>query len=339
MSTISVIIPAYNRAALIRETLRSLLAQTIPATEIIVVDDGSTDNTVEVVAGFGSPVKVIRRSNGGPAAARNTGFKVSTGEFIHFFDSDDLAASNKHQVQLESLEAAGGDIAYGPWIKGRFEGIRFLPSNQVLQQTGLPDEAGLIKSLLTCWSVVPHAALFRRSIVERAGGFPEDLFVGEDQFMFLSCLLNGARVVHTPGTIEFYREGNAGKITASGPGESRRIIEWGRFLLKAREACLRKNIDPVRWFGFRQQAWETHQDLFEMGSDELLQNKLKQLFSGRTPAWFYRSHRQLDRWRGGLQVRLTGRRASSAFKMGALESSQIEQLERLGYRLAGTFAN
>jgi glycosyltransferase involved in cell wall biosynthesis len=334
MSTISVIIPAFNRAALIAETLRSLLDQTFPATEIIVVDDGSTDGTAEVAARFGLPVKVIRRSNGGPAAARNTGFKISNGEFIHFFDSDDLAAPNKHEVQLKALEATGADIAYGPWVKGRFDGAQFSPSNQVYQQNGLPRKKRLVEALLTSWSVVPHAALFRRSIVVRAGGFPEDLFGTEDQQMFLSCLLAGAQVVHTPGTIEFYREGDTGKITESITGEVRRIREWGNFLVKARAACLKKNMDPARWFGFRQRAWEAHDDLRRIGeADQSLQKELRQIFSDQTPTCCYHWHRRWKRWRGGLQARLTGRRAASVFKMGPLKSFQIEQLERLGYRL------
>jgi GT2 family glycosyltransferase len=334
MSSLSVIIPAFNRAHLLGETLRSLLAQTRPADEIIVVDDGSTDDTAAVAAAAGGIVKVIRQANGGPASARNTGFRAARGEFIHFFDSDDLAAPNKHAVQLAALETTGADIAYGPWIKGRLADGIFTPSNHVFQQTGLPGGGNLIKSLLTNWSVVPHAALFRRSIVEPAGGFPEDLFGTEDQQMFLACLLAGARVVHTPGTIEFYREGDAGKITESKTGEARRLREWARFLLKAREACLQKQIDPVAWFGFRQRAWEASEDLAAIGDhDGELQTQLKSLFTGPSSARSYRWKRQLERWQGGLQVRLTGGRAGAAFKMGRLTAVQLGQLEQLGYKI------
>jgi glycosyltransferase involved in cell wall biosynthesis len=333
---LSVIIPAFNREHLIGETLRSLTMQTRLADEIIVVDDGSMDRTGDVAATFGSSVTVIRQANAGPAAARNTGFLASHGEFVHFFDSDDLAAPNKHAVQLAALQATGADIAYGPWIKGRFNGNQFIPSNQVFQQNGLPSESDLIKPLLTRWSVVPHAALFRRTIVERAGGFPEDLFGTEDQQMFLACLLAGARVVHTPDTIEFYREGEAGKITESKDGEPRRLREWARFLLKAREICLHQKIDPVDWFGFRLRAWEVAQDLSCIGVlDEGLQAQLKPLFNGHLPISFYRWQRQLERWLGGLQMRLMGRRASSVFKMDKITVAQVEQLNSLNYHLAG----
>ena len=67
-----------------------------------------------------STFKILHQANAGPGAARNRGLAESTGEFVHFFDSDDIAAPNKHEVQLEALLRTGADIAYGPWVKGRF---------------------------------------------------------------------------------------------------------------------------------------------------------------------------------------------------------------------------
>ena len=305
-ANISVIIPAYNRAGLIGETLRSLLNQTVPAKEIIVVDDGSSDGTAEAVERefsvfreqfSGNSIskiqnltfKFLRQTNVGPGAARNRGLAEVTGEFIHFFDSDDIAAPNKHEVQLRALLETGADIAYGPWVKGRIapkeaqtvarplahevargslplaaqtarvagateatelsvaslnsENTRyqlpvtrytgFQPEGSVLQARGLP-KGDLVRALLTNWSIVPHACLFRRSILEKAGGFPEDIWVGEDQLLFLRCLLAGARVVHTPGTMVYYRVGNdPGKLTATGAAQKRHARDWARFLLKA----------------------------------------------------------------------------------------------------------
>jgi len=131
LASVSVVIPAYNRGNLIGQTVSSLLKQTLPALEIIVVDDGSTDSTAEAAeAEFSAfsrqfsakdklpEFKVIRQENAGPGAARNRGFAESKGEFIHFFDSDDIAAPNKHEVQVRALQKTGADIAYGPWVKG-----------------------------------------------------------------------------------------------------------------------------------------------------------------------------------------------------------------------------
>ena len=284
-ANISVIIPAYNRAGLIGETLRSLLNQTVPAKEIIVVDDGSTDGTGEAVerefsvfreqfsgnskSNIQNPtLKILRQANAGPGAARNRGLSEATGEFIHFFDSDDIAAPNKHEVQLRALLETGADIAYGPWVKGRFvenelprtdcgeliadgagstnaldprpstldSGPRnFVPEGPVHQARGLP-HGDLLRALLTNWSIVPHACLFRRSILEKAGGFPEDIWVGEDQLLFLRCLLAGAKVVHTPETMVFYRLGNdPGKLTATGAAQKRHARDLAKFLVKANE--------------------------------------------------------------------------------------------------------
>ena len=71
--------------------------------------------------------------------------------------------------------------------------------------------------------------------MEKAGGFPEDIWVGEDQLLFLRCLMAGAKVVHTPGTMVFYRLGEEGKLTESKDGHARRVTHWAKFLLKANE--------------------------------------------------------------------------------------------------------
>ena len=111
----------------------------------------------------------------------------------------------------------------------------FVPEGPVLQARGLP-KGDLVLALLTNWSVVPHACLFRRSILEKEGGFPEDIWVGEDQLLFLRCLLAGAKVTHTPGTMVYYRVGDdPGKLTATGAAQKRHARDWGRFLLKAQE--------------------------------------------------------------------------------------------------------
>jgi glycosyltransferase involved in cell wall biosynthesis len=330
MPTLSVIVPAYNRAKLIGESLRSLLSQTLPADEIIVVDDGSTDDTVVVAESFGPPIKVISRPNGGPAAARNTGFQASKGDFIHFFDSDDLAAANKHEVQVAALIKTGAEIAYGPWLQGRFNRELFEVNNQVLQQRGLPAEESLVRALLTYWSIVPHAALFRRSIVEKVNGFPEDLFVAEDQYMFLKCLLAGARVVHTPGTIEFYRLGDDSKITESKDGKPCRLWHWANFLIKARSACLEKAVEPLHWFGYRRRLWDVEQDL-ATSHDGILSSQLRSALDCRP---CYQWHRKIERWRGGLQWRMTGGRAHPYFRMGRMERDQADLLQQLGYKMA-----
>lgn len=102
---ISVVIPCYNSAAFVAATIESVLAQTLPPSEIILIDDGSTDNTVEVLAGYGDRIRLMRRDNGGPAAARNLGISVAGGDFIAFLDSDDLWEPHKLARQMEKFRA------------------------------------------------------------------------------------------------------------------------------------------------------------------------------------------------------------------------------------------
>ena len=103
--TISVVIPSYNSDSLLRETLDSVLAQSRPAHEIIVVDDGSSDDTADVVREYGEAVRYIRQENQGQAIARNTGVEAATGDWIALLDSDDLFLPDRLRRAAEAIEA------------------------------------------------------------------------------------------------------------------------------------------------------------------------------------------------------------------------------------------
>lgn len=102
---VSVVIPAYNCGPLAAEAVASALAQTAPPAEVIVVDDGSTDDTAGHLAGFGPPVRVVRQPNGGVAAARNRGVAEAAGDWVGFLDADDVWHPRKLEVQLAAAAA------------------------------------------------------------------------------------------------------------------------------------------------------------------------------------------------------------------------------------------
>ncbi len=111
-SKISIIIPTYNRAYGLKETINSALNQTYPNTEVIVVDDGSTDNTREVCAGYGGRIRYVYQENHGrPAAARNTGIRVMKGNYAAFLDDDDVWMPNKLECQIRFF-VANADIHF-----------------------------------------------------------------------------------------------------------------------------------------------------------------------------------------------------------------------------------
>lgn len=129
---ISVIIPCFNSAEFVAATIESALAQTLPAAEILAIDDGSTDNTARVLSSFGNRIKVLRRENGGPAAARNLGISAAVGEFIAFLDSDDLWEREKLARQMEEFRTAPeADLIFSEAVMFREERGEKIPSRRI----------------------------------------------------------------------------------------------------------------------------------------------------------------------------------------------------------------
>jgi glycosyltransferase involved in cell wall biosynthesis len=230
MSTISVIIPCYNRASLVGETIKNMLGQSQKPHEIIVVDDGSTDDSAAVIESFGTAVRLIRQKNQGPGAARNAGLQVATGSFIQFMDSDDLASNNKLEVQAKALEESEADFAYSPWIRCHIGEQQIAFTDQVLQALPVPGSRPMLEWFVSGWSLVFQNCLFRRSILDKAGMYRTDLMPSEDSEYFIRILLAGARPVHTPGCLVFYREHTLNKITGAGTSSAHRVQDWTRFL-------------------------------------------------------------------------------------------------------------
>jgi glycosyltransferase involved in cell wall biosynthesis len=161
---ISAIIPAYNAAPWLARAIHSVLQQTIAVDEIIVCDDGSTDNTAKVCAQFRGCVRYIRQTNGGPAKARNTAIHDASGDWLALLDADDWWLPRRLEMQLQALdERPDAVLAYGS-IKlvedsGATE-VRIAPS---------PDE--LWPMLRYRNPIAPSAVLVKRDALEQIGGF------------------------------------------------------------------------------------------------------------------------------------------------------------------------
>jgi glycosyltransferase involved in cell wall biosynthesis len=178
MPLISVIIPAYNAEKTIQETIESVLNQTFSDWELIVVNDGSQDRTVEVVSQIkDSRIKVFSYANAGVSASRNRGFEKSVGEFIAFLDADDLWTPDKLESQLNALhshpEAA---VAYS-WTDYIDESSRFLHPGRHITLNGNVYPQMLVRFFLENGSNF----LVRREAFLKVGGFNESLFMSEDR--------------------------------------------------------------------------------------------------------------------------------------------------------------
>ncbi len=166
---VSVIIPTFNRAHLIRETIASVLKQTYQNFEIIIVDDGSTDNTAEVVKSYSDPrISYFYQPNSGlPAKARNTGLARASGEFIAFLDSDDIWFPRKIERQL-------AEFAKNPELLGIATNVLLFPGPRKISSR-LPHDSRLnFKTLLKGSFLYNSSFLIRRSIIEAIGFLDED---------------------------------------------------------------------------------------------------------------------------------------------------------------------
>ncbi|MFZ5451113.1 MAG: glycosyltransferase family 2 protein [Thermodesulfobacteriota bacterium] len=181
MPRVSVIIPTYNRAALVQEAVASVLAQTYRDFELLVVDDGSTDGTREVLAAFGREITVLSRpSRGGVSPARNAGIAAAQGEWLAFLDSDDLWLPEKLARQMAFMEANPQYLlsqTEETWVR---RGVKVNPPRTHRKEGGRI----LLRSLERCL-VSPSAVMLHRQLLKDHGGFDEDLPAAEDYDLWL----------------------------------------------------------------------------------------------------------------------------------------------------------
>jgi glycosyltransferase involved in cell wall biosynthesis len=169
MAQISVVVPAFNAEAYIRETIESVLAQTFADLEVVVVDDGSTDATCAIVGEYGS-VRLIRQQQGGAAKARNAGVAAATGEWIAFLDADDLWTPEKLAEQVELARQGAAPFLFSDRLNIGDRGP--LPEVQSTIQPLL--EGDIFEALLHGNFITTSSVLVRREVFQGAGGFCED---------------------------------------------------------------------------------------------------------------------------------------------------------------------
>ena len=186
MPQISVIIPVFNREEYIAEALTSVFQQTFQDFEIILVDDGSTDRTLDIARGFGSRVQIIKQTHLGAAVARNRGFQQSSGEYIAFLDSDDLWKEKKLEIQMHTMQTEDIVLSYTNSTcidkqgkqTGRKE-FRTAPSGNVFE------------SLLIRNPIMTPSVLVRRQALAQSEGFQKKYSYAEDWACWLRIALIG----------------------------------------------------------------------------------------------------------------------------------------------------
>lgn len=189
---VSVVIPAYNCANYIRESVQSVLSQDYPSIEVIVVDDGSTDGTDRVLSEMGTSIRVVRQTNGGPAKARNRGVAHANGEFIAFLDGDDVWLPGKLRTQMEYFaDHPEVDICFTRFSLWHPRADKTFPAPMdfadYIPGCGIDEACSgwLYTDLLLDSVICIITVVLRKSVFEHLNGFDETLRVGEDYHFWL----------------------------------------------------------------------------------------------------------------------------------------------------------
>jgi glycosyltransferase involved in cell wall biosynthesis len=199
--SVSVVVPSFNRADCIARTVESILAQTFRDFELIVVDDGSVDDTAEVLAKFGDRIRLIRQENRGVSAARNAGIRAARGNWVAFLDSDDEWHPTKLERQMDCLEKHRARMCFTRCVTDQGEVIRDvdeLLSQPIGSQTYRVSDAVDMICQVRCH---PHvqSLVVEKPLLEAAGLFDESLYGAEDtRLVYNLSFLSGFTYIDSP---------------------------------------------------------------------------------------------------------------------------------------------
>ncbi len=222
--SVDCIIPCYNGAATVVAAIRSVLDQGVPGVRVIVVDDGSRDDSVVCIRELVDPrVILLTQPNRGPAAARNTGIRAAEAPFCAFLDADDLWLPGKLAVQIESLERAADPRVVGHCVSFR----QLWPEGGRSDRIMPPGERVADALMDVCFTTIGSTLLVRRSVFETVGLFDESLTCFEDWDWQLRFLLLGFRFDTSPRVLVEKQEGRrrSGAVVENGVAHLRRHHE------------------------------------------------------------------------------------------------------------------
>lgn len=307
---VSVLIPAFNSGRWIGETLAAVLAQTYTRVEPIVVDDGSTDGTPNLVQSFAAAgVRLVTQQNAGAAAARNHAFSQSQGDFVLYLDADDLIDPEHISSLINAMQGQGDDvIAFGQW--DRFYRDR---AEAVFPQRPTNADMPGVDWLLTDWERVNMQQcgmfLLPRRHVERWGGWTPHLSRGPiDDFEFFARMISAARLMRfAPGAKLFYRSGLGGSLSRRNSREAVQAklesLQLGTSHLLAKTDCARARLACANKLQqFIYETYPSHPDL-QARAARRVADLAKPTIAPDGPPGFHRLRRLLG-WRLARRVQL-----------------------------------
>jgi len=244
---ISCVVPVFNGERYLKEALDTILAQTYRPLEIIVADDGSTDGTAAVVAGYGASVRYLSQPNAGPAAARNLGLGTTRGAFVAFLDADDLWHPEKLARQMTRF-AARPDLDLGVTHACNF----WIPElrERAARYRDHPRMAGSLPGYS------PVTLLARRTVFDAVGGFDVTLPVGEDTDWFLRAAEHAAVMELLPDVLVYRRLHHTNMGWRALPRNSREREVFVRVIKASLDRRRRLDAGTIRPYPFSASDWQ-----------------------------------------------------------------------------------
>lgn len=201
---VSIIIPCFNNQEYITEAIESALAQTHPNVEVIVVDDGSTDDSLQHIQKFADRIKIITQVNSGACVARNVGFEASSGDWIKYLDGDDILFNECIEQQV--THAGGREVV--PF--GDYKALgNFRPGYVARHYTaaeGVRAGASIGLNAFFDVSIFTSTTLYPRTVIKKHGGFDPTVRRGQEQEFNVRLYLHGVEFEYHPGLIYYYRQ-------------------------------------------------------------------------------------------------------------------------------------
>ncbi len=212
---VSVIIPTYNRASYIVRAINSVFAQTYKDYEIIVVDDGSTDETRKTLEPYMHRIQYVYQDNAGPALARNNGIDHASGEWLAFLDSDDIWLPNKLEIQLSHCINLNADLCFHDLSFSNLHGKKITSWNEYVNkgELGLPPiKTGILTEAYRRMMTTGHLFLtttfmVKRTVIQDVGYFDKEFRTSEDLELYFR-LASRYRVAYIADALAVYSPGN-----------------------------------------------------------------------------------------------------------------------------------
>ncbi len=266
---VSVIIPTYNSAQYLAVAIESVLNQTYTNYEIIVIDDGSTDNTVEILEKYQDKIHYIYQENQGVSAARNQGISLSKGELIAFLDADDIFMAHKLEKQVEVFDRQ-------PDLGIVNSGFRLIRENgefitDIKRWETIPELT--IETWILHQPVLPSAMMFRKQWLEKVEGFDTRWFSSEDVDLVFRMIAQGCRGVWLPQVTIYYRRHDRSATWKNSLKQARNseAMEENFFARQDLPASISSLKNQFRFNNFTWLAWLCYQGGFTTEMAEYLQ--------------------------------------------------------------------